>query len=432
MKRVLILSFLSFCCVFLSHAQEESDFMKELKKLNLKAYGAVNYYAHDWETDPAIRNAVDLERINMYMKYAFNEKISVKAEFEFEHGGTGVTMELDKLEEFGEFETEVEAGGEVLLEQLNILFKIKPWLNVRVGRFRMYVGVASKMDLPVNYFTGHRQAMENALLPLGWYETGIELSGDLGKKKKWSYIAYLVNGLSSVGFTSANWIKRGHQKRFELANAENLAVAGRFDFNLKNSGFIGVGGYHGGANQNRPKPDLQNTKGAVSIFDFHFNVNEKNLKVRGMFLYGNLQNSDKISRANRNLSNALNVKRTPVAKNAMGYNLEVGYNVLAFAKKPTKLFFPTTDMLLHDMGEGLADGRPDFLADGNEWKTRPLWGIGLTEIVNGHTNFLHDGRARNLEEAILWHGGEAENSKQFYTKLSKKDREALLDFVNSI
>ncbi len=94
--------------------------------------------------------------------------------------------------------------------------------------------------------------------------------------------------------------------------------------------------------------------------------------------------------------------------------------------------YPYTDMLLHDMGEGLADGRPDFLADGNEWKTRPLWGIGLTNIVNGHTNFLHDGRARNLEEAILWHGGEAEDSQLFYTKLNKKDREALLAFVNAI
>ncbi len=94
--------------------------------------------------------------------------------------------------------------------------------------------------------------------------------------------------------------------------------------------------------------------------------------------------------------------------------------------------YPYTDMLLHDMGDDLADGRPDFLADGNEWKTRPLWGIGLTEKVNGHTHFLHDGRARNLEEAILWHGGEAEDSKQFYTELNKKDREALLAFVNSL
>lgn len=94
--------------------------------------------------------------------------------------------------------------------------------------------------------------------------------------------------------------------------------------------------------------------------------------------------------------------------------------------------YPYTDLLLHDMGDDMADGRPDFLADGNEWKTRPLWGIGLTGLVNGHTNFLHDGRAKNIEEAILWHGGEAENAQQFYTNLSKSDREALLEFVNSL
>ena len=94
--------------------------------------------------------------------------------------------------------------------------------------------------------------------------------------------------------------------------------------------------------------------------------------------------------------------------------------------------YPYTDLLLHDMGAGLADGRPEFLADGNEWKTRPLWGIGLTGIVNGHTDFLHDGRARNLEEAVLWHGGEAENSQQFYTNLNESDREALIAFVESL
>ncbi|MDN5211519.1 di-heme oxidoredictase family protein [Fulvivirgaceae bacterium BMA12] len=93
---------------------------------------------------------------------------------------------------------------------------------------------------------------------------------------------------------------------------------------------------------------------------------------------------------------------------------------------------PYTDLLLHDMGDDLADGRPDFEASGNEWRTPPLWGIGLVETVNGHTNFLHDGRARNLEEAVLWHGGEAENSKQAYLKLSKTDRNALIKFLESL
>lgn len=93
---------------------------------------------------------------------------------------------------------------------------------------------------------------------------------------------------------------------------------------------------------------------------------------------------------------------------------------------------PYTDLLLHDMGDELADGRPDFNANGNEWRTPPLWGIGLVSIVNGHTNFMHDGRARNLEEAILWHFGEGENSKNKFMNLSKNDRTALIKFLNSL
>lgn len=93
---------------------------------------------------------------------------------------------------------------------------------------------------------------------------------------------------------------------------------------------------------------------------------------------------------------------------------------------------PFTDLLLHDMGEGLADNTPDFLATGNEWRTPPLWGIGLINTVNGHTNLLHDGRAKNIEEAILWHGGEAQNAKNKYKQLSANDRNDLLSFINSL
>lgn len=94
--------------------------------------------------------------------------------------------------------------------------------------------------------------------------------------------------------------------------------------------------------------------------------------------------------------------------------------------------YPYTDMLLHDMGDDLADNRPEFQANGNEWKTRPLWGIGLTTLTSGNTSFLHDGRAHNLIEAILWHGGEAEKSREDFRKLSAKDREALLRFIESL
>jgi CxxC motif-containing protein (DUF1111 family) len=93
---------------------------------------------------------------------------------------------------------------------------------------------------------------------------------------------------------------------------------------------------------------------------------------------------------------------------------------------------PFTDLLLHDMGENLADGRPDYLAGGSEWRTPPLWGIGLSETVNGAGAFLHDGRARNLKEAILWHGGEAEVSREAFRKLPREDREALIAFLKSL
>jgi CxxC motif-containing protein (DUF1111 family) len=106
---------------------------------------------------------------------------------------------------------------------------------------------------------------------------------------------------------------------------------------------------------------------------------------------------------------------------------DAGYKEHAF-----QLIWPYTDMLLHDMGEGLADGQPVGLADGREWRTPPLWGIGLTQTVSGHTNFLHDGRARNLTEAILWHGGEAQASRDQFSAMIKSDRDALIAFLESL
>jgi CxxC motif-containing protein (DUF1111 family) len=97
-----------------------------------------------------------------------------------------------------------------------------------------------------------------------------------------------------------------------------------------------------------------------------------------------------------------------------------------------QLIWPYTDMLLHDMGEGLADNRPEARATGHEWRTPPLWGIGLTEQVSGHTYFLHDGRARSLLEAVLWHGGEAQTQRDAVVNMTTADRDALLKFLESL
>ena len=97
-----------------------------------------------------------------------------------------------------------------------------------------------------------------------------------------------------------------------------------------------------------------------------------------------------------------------------------------------QLIWPYTDMLLHDMGKGLADNRPEGRATGQEWRTPPLWGIGLTQQVSGHSYFLHDGRARSLLEAILWHGGEAQPMRDAVAAMPKADRDALIRFLESL
>nr|WP_225613496.1 di-heme oxidoredictase family protein [Pseudomonas sp. Pdm06] len=111
------------------------------------------------------------------------------------------------------------------------------------------------------------------------------------------------------------------------------------------------------------------------------------------------------------------------------------YTTAANAAEPelaNQVIRPYTDLLLHDMGEGLADNRSEFKASGRDWRTPPLWGIGLTETVNGHTQFLHDGRARNLLEAVLWHGGEAQAAQRQVLAFNAEQRAALLAFLNSL
>ena len=94
--------------------------------------------------------------------------------------------------------------------------------------------------------------------------------------------------------------------------------------------------------------------------------------------------------------------------------------------------FPYTDLLLHDMGIALADNRPEYEANGQEWRTPPLWGLSMLKTVSRHTYLLHDGRARNIEEAILWHGGEAESAQKRFVGLTKAERDKVIRFVESL
>jgi hypothetical protein len=166
--------------------------------------------------------------------------------------------------------------------------------------------------------------MESAIIPVNWYEDGLQL--------RWTPVehlmasASLVNGLDSSGFSSANWIGGGYQTRFETVSAENLAVAARLDWTPEDESLIGASAYHGNTTGNRPKPDLH-ADAYVTVVDGHAAGELGPVSARGVVLYGHLTNADRVSAANRNLSNDLGVKRTPVGSAALGYTAEVGLNL---------------------------------------------------------------------------------------------------------
>ncbi|MFV0305650.1 MAG: autotransporter outer membrane beta-barrel domain-containing protein [Moheibacter sp.] len=321
-----------------NNKEKSKERLLKWSKFNLRGYGVVNYYNYGrFDTDPNIRDKMDAERLNLYLDYHFTDKLKFHSEIEFEHGGTGTTLELDVQEEFGEYEQEIEAGGEVKIEQLNIEYLFKPYLNFKMGRMKIYFNLSQRLDTPDEYFTTHRQEMEDALLPLGWYENGVLLHGRF-LNDKFSYQTALVNGLESTGFSSANWIRNGYQTKFEMVNAENLAWFANLNYHFgkdKNT-LAGISYYYGNTSENRPKNDL-GVDAYVKIFGAHLSVFEYPFRFASQFLYGDLQNSERVSLRNRNIPATLGVKKTPVAKNAIGFSVELGYDILDLLNKDSKM-----------------------------------------------------------------------------------------------
>lgn len=352
----------------LGHLSAEKKPVSNLNKFEYEGYGAINYYSYNWQTDKNRRNKIDVERLNLYLKHNLTESIQFKSEIEFEHGGVGTTMSFDPLEEFGEFELEVDKGGAVILGQLNMSYKYNRFLNFRIGKFNYVNGNASRFDEPTQYSTGYVSEAENAILPIGWDETGFEISGDFllnsdSEFPKIAYKMYVISGLDNSAFNSLNWIRQGHQTRFEMINADDLAYSVRLDYNFNKTNLIGLNVYAGNTSGNRSKNDF--TSPALLTFgDLHFNFEWYPFKIRGYGFYGYLQNSEALSVANRNISNNLNVKRTPVAENAVSGYLDLGVDMFGIfsTKKATQLYlfgrFDYVDTMYKT--QGLIFGNPKY------------------------------------------------------------------------
>jgi hypothetical protein len=336
------------------------------KKFEFGAYGNILFQHMDYGLNrkasvkgslPDSRQVIDLERLVFELDYKITKDIFLGAEIEFEHGGTGTAMELE-YEEFGEYEMEVEKGGEIVLEQFHITKEFSKELSLRAGHFIVAVGQINDRHRPQGYFSTVRSEGESAILPVTWHETGLEIFGDLFNFK---YRLQLVNGLDASGFSSESWIKEGHQKTFELTRATNMAVAARLEYAGIKGLTFGGSLYRGNSTENLAKPDLMSAiNGLVSLNSLHATYITRNIIARGNFLYGTLSNAAEISRINSSQSKNIQFPRTPVAKAAMTWAAEAGYNVFSFADNLTGRLFT---FLRYEYYNSMQEVDPSVFAD---------------------------------------------------------------------
>ncbi|AKQ67486.1 hypothetical protein A176_004398 [Myxococcus hansupus] len=286
------------------------------------------------------RMAFDTTRLVLELEAGLPEYgLKAEMEVEFEHGGTGASLELE-YEEFGEYEMEVDRGGEVLVEELYLAKTLGPEVTLSVGRFYVAVGTLSEFYRPTDYLGTIRDEAETLVIPNTWDEMGLQLRW----RAPWGLrlTGQLINGLDSTGFSSQLWVSAGHQRRFELTRATDLAVVARADVTRFDGIIFGASAYYGDTTRNRPKPDLvrqcENANpnvvapcGYVSapllILDAHLSVQRGPWRAKALVLWGHLENAELVSQRNARLSNLLDVLRTPVSDNALALWGELGFDV---------------------------------------------------------------------------------------------------------
>ena len=326
----------------LAQTEQEGEENSSRGGFEIEGYGEVIYQHYDYGPDRKSgengapddsRSVVDLPRVVFEMKYFFDDDFYITSELEFEHGGTGSSMELE-YEESGEYEQEVEKGGEVFLEELHLTKKFSDEFSLRAGRLILPVGLTNKEHEPDEYFTTTRPEGEVAVVPVTWSEIGVQGFGSFGNLD-WTLL--LVNGLDATGFTSENWIVEGHQTRFETVQATNMAIAARLDYHLFPWLRLGASFYRGNSTDNRPKSDMEGIPGVVTIAEGDLLLERGPLTVRGEFLNGNLTNSQEISSKNSRVSKNLQVPRTPVASGARAWSVEGGYDLFPLMNSSSSL-----------------------------------------------------------------------------------------------
>ena len=298
---------------------------------NFKDYGINRFYGHKEGNAKQNHNTISIPRFVLAFDYKFTPKWILGAEIEFEYGGTGTSYELENTEN-GEYETEVEKGGEVALEQLHITRMIIPEFNVRVGHLIVPVGLTNEHHEPINFFGSSRPEGEMTIIPCTWHETGIECLGKFGKgHATFDYEAMIVTGLNANGFDRNNWVRKGKQGIFEGDNFTCPAYVARLNYTGVPGLRLGGSIYYcpnTGANSDKLVTYDEIGKIPVTIWSLDAQYVDRYVTARFNYLSGNIAHADQLGAKNGKLSNKSGYSRlTPIAKRAVSYNAEVGVNL---------------------------------------------------------------------------------------------------------
>ncbi len=305
---------------------------------NFKDYGINRYWGGETGNARTHRNTVSIPRFVLAFDYKFTPKWVLGAEIEFESGGTGTAYELENSEN-GDYESEIEKGGEVALEQFHVTRLILPEINVRVGHVVVPVGLTNAHHEPVNFFGVTRPEGETRIIPSTWHETGLQLFGTLGKgPATFDYQAMVVAGLNANGFDRKTWAGNGKTTMFEYENFTSPAYVVRVDYRGIPGLRAGGSWYYCndiGANADKPATYAAYGDIPVRIYTVDAQYTNRFLTFRGNCVFGNLGKSDRLSQANQNLgNNSPYTRTTPVAKRAVSYGAELGLNLQGMASSP--------------------------------------------------------------------------------------------------
>ncbi len=311
---------------------------------SFKDYGKNRFVGTSEGSTRTHRATIAIPRFTLAFDYKFTSKWILGAEIEFEAGGTGTAIELENSEN-GEYETEIEKGGEVALEQLHITRLIIPQFNVRAGHLIVPVGLTNAHHEPINFFGTIRPQAETTLMPSTWHETGIEFFGSFGHNySRFDYQAMIVAGLNANGFDRDTWIAAGKQGLFETDNFTSPAYVGRLDYRGVPGLRTGVSFYYcHDAGSNADKEHTYSAIGRipVAIGTWDAQYQSPLLTARANVTYGYVGNTAGLNEANRLLSNKSPYSRLiPIAKNALSYGAEIGVNLHTLIKGKSPVIYP--------------------------------------------------------------------------------------------